>query len=136
DAVTHADHLRPTIALTEPPRQDPDGPVDVPYGVLQGPVRQADASLALRGELGGTADPVDLALRIDVPALHIVPLEDTELEARGAGVENERIDVHGSPLLHPLRMSAPAADAARAPRAPRPRSSRCAISGCPRGSSG
>jgi len=49
----------------------------------------------LRGQTGRGSYPLDLALRLQAPALAFRPAVDAELDARGAGVEDESVVVHG-----------------------------------------
>ena len=109
DAMPDAEHAGAAVALAQPRGQRVERGAPVAHARVELGVDQALARVALDGEPRRRADAVDLPARFEAPRVAVRPPPvDAELEARGAGVEDEGEVVHHA-----------APDAARTPVAAR-----------------
>ena len=102
DAVAHSEDAGFAVAGANPAGQGVESARAVAHRLFQVLIHEDPAPSVLGGEPGRRPDPLDLAPSFEAPGLGLRPSVDAELQARGAGVEDERVAARPPPLRRGL----------------------------------
>ena len=136
DTMTHTTDGGAAEVLSQPVGDEADRCPAIPDGAVQRSIGQRLPGPVLRRESRARADARYLAACFELPRCGVGPSEHGELQARRAGIDDDRVLAHGRDSRTGLTLLPEGPFVAHAPPARQLRSSRCESEHCRHGSSG